>query len=47
MKMGGPYVNRSSDTYDIIYIDAFRSFYAVPWQLTTIEATTKNLWYAQ
>ena len=35
------YLNRSKDTYDIIYLDAFRSFYSVPWQLTTVEATKK------
>lgn len=38
---GRTYINRSKDTYDIIYLDAFRSFYSVPWQLTTIEATRK------
>ncbi len=36
---GRTYMNRSKDTYDIIYLDAFRSFYGVPWQLTTMEAT--------
>ncbi len=35
------YINRTKDTYDIIYLDAFRSFYAVPWQLTTLEATKR------
>jgi len=35
------YLNRTKDTYDIIYMDAFRSFYGVPWQLTTREATQK------
>lgn len=38
---GRMYVNRSRDTYDIIYLDAFQSFYAVPWQITTLEATKK------
>lgn len=38
---GRTFLNRSEDTYDIIYLDAFRSFYGVPWQLTTIEATRK------
>jgi MFS family permease len=38
---GRTFINRSQEKYDIIYIDAFRSFYAVPWQLTTIEATRK------
>lgn len=36
---GRTYLNRSKDTYDIIYLDAFQSFYGVPWQLTTVEAT--------
>ncbi|MEK7643177.1 MAG: fused MFS/spermidine synthase [Patescibacteria group bacterium] len=39
---GRTYLNRSQDKYDIIYLDAFRSFYGVPSQLTTIEAT-KNI----
>ncbi len=39
---GRTYLNRSRDTYDIIYLDAFQSFYGVPWQLTTIEAA-KNI----
>ncbi len=38
---GRTYVNRVEEKYDIIYLDAFRSFYAVPWQLSTIEATQK------
>jgi MFS family permease len=38
---GRTYINRTKDTYDIIYLDAFQSFYGVPWQLTTIEATKK------
>ncbi len=38
---GRTYLNRTKDTYDIIYLDAFRSFYGVPFQLTTIEATKK------
>jgi len=39
---GRTYLNRSKDKYDIIYLDAFQSFYGVPWQLTTVEAT-KNI----
>lgn len=39
---GRTYLNRSKEMYDIIYLDAFRSFYGVPWQLTTLEAT-KNI----
>lgn len=38
---GRTYINRSADTYDIIYLDAFRSFYSVPYQLTTKEAVEK------
>ena len=38
---GRTYLNRTKDKYDIVYLDAFRSFYSVPWQLTTIEATKK------
>ncbi|MDO8742231.1 MAG: fused MFS/spermidine synthase [bacterium] len=38
---GRTYLNHSTDTYDIIYLDAFQSFYGVPWQLTTAEATKK------
>ncbi len=38
---GRTYINRTKDTYDIIYIDAFRSFYVVPFQLTTQEAVHK------
>ncbi len=38
---GRTYLNHSKDTYDIIYLDAFRSFYGVPFQLATIEATKK------
>lgn len=40
---GRTYLNRSKDTYDIIYLDAFQSFYGVPWQLTTIEAAKEIL----
>ena len=39
---GRTYLNHSTNTYDIIYLDAFQSFYGAPWQLTTIEAT-KNI----
>jgi hypothetical protein len=35
------YINRSQDKYDIIYMDAFRSFFAVPWQLATVESIQK------
>jgi hypothetical protein len=40
-KDGRAYINRTTSTYDIIYLDAFQSFYGVPWQLTTIEAARK------
>jgi hypothetical protein len=38
---GRTYLNRTKDTYDIIYIDAFQSFYSVPFELTTIESYRK------
>jgi len=38
---GRTFINRANEKYDIVYLDAFRSFYSVPWQLTTIEATRK------
>lgn len=38
---GRTYINRTKNTYDIIYVDAFRSFYSVPFQLTTRESAQK------
>lgn len=38
---GRTFINDTKNKYDIIYVDAFRSFYAVPYQLTTIEAAQK------
>ncbi len=38
---GRTYFNRTKEKYDIIYLDAFRSFYGAPFQLTTLEATQK------
>lgn len=38
---GRAFINYTKNKYDIIYIDAFRSFYAVPYQLTTMEAAQK------
>lgn len=38
---GRTYINRTKDKYDIIYVDAFRSFYSVPFQLMTLEAAGK------
>ncbi len=35
------YYNRTIEKYDVIYTDAFRNFFAVPWQLSTVEATQK------
>lgn len=38
---GRTYINRTQSTYDIVYFDAFRSFYSVPFQLTTRESVQK------
>lgn len=38
---GRTYLNRTQETYDIIYVDAFRSFYSIPYQLTTQEAVRR------
>lgn len=38
---GRTFINATKEKYDIIYIDAFRSFYSVPFQLTTQEATRR------
>lgn len=38
---GRTYLNRTKDKYDIIYIDAFQSFYSVPFELTTVESYQK------
>lgn len=38
---GRTFLNYTKDKYDIIYVDAFRSFYAVPFQLSTSEAAQK------
>jgi len=35
---GRTYINRTDEKYGIVYIDAFRSFYSIPYQLTTLEA---------
>lgn len=35
---GRTFLNRATEKYDIIYFDAFRTFYAAPFQLTTKEA---------
>ncbi len=38
---GRTYINNTKSTYDIVYVDAFRSFYSVPFQLSTIESAQK------
>lgn len=39
---GRTYLNRTKEKYDIIYIDAFQSFYSVPFELATIESYRKT-----
>lgn len=36
---GRTYLNRNQKKYDAIFIDAFLSYYSIPFQLTTLEAT--------
>ena len=38
---GRAYINYTKNTYDIVYVDAFQSFYSVPFQLTTRESAQK------
>lgn len=38
---GRTFLNRNTKKYDVIFGDAFRSFYSIPYQLTTIEAVRK------
>lgn len=38
---GRTFLNQNKNEYDVIYGDAFASFYAVPFQLTTLEAVKK------
>lgn len=38
---GREFLNRNQKKYDVIYSDAFSSFYAIPYQLTTKEAVQK------
>jgi len=38
---GRTYINTTKEKYDIIYLDVFRNFYAIPFQLTTQEAVQK------
>jgi len=35
---GRVFINRTNNKYDAIYIDVFKSFYSLPYQLTTLEA---------
>jgi predicted membrane-bound spermidine synthase len=39
---GRTYLNRTKEKYDIIYFDAFQSFYSVPFQLVTLESYKKT-----
>lgn len=39
---GRTYLNKTEKKYDIIFGDAFTSFYSIPYQLTTIEAVAKT-----
>lgn len=36
------YLNRTKEKYDIIYFDAFQSFYSVPFELATVESYRKT-----
>ncbi len=38
---GRTYLNRTKNRYDVIYSDAFNSFYSIPYQLTTFEAVRR------
>lgn len=38
---GRMYLNRTQEKYDVIYGDAFNSYYSIPYQLATVEATQK------
>lgn len=38
---GRTFLNKTDKKYDVIFGDAFRSFYSVPYQLTTIESVEK------
>lgn len=42
---GRTYLNATQKKYDVIYMDAFRSFYSIPYHLTTQEAV-KNIYGA-
>jgi spermidine synthase len=36
------YLNKSTEKYDVIYGDAYKSLYTIPWHLTTKEAAEKT-----
>lgn len=38
---GRTYINTTKNKYDIVYVDAFKSFYSVPFQLSTKESAQK------
>lgn len=38
---GRTFLNRNTKKYDVIFGDAFRSFYSIPYQLSTVEAVRK------
>ncbi|HMK44718.1 MAG TPA: fused MFS/spermidine synthase [Dissulfurispiraceae bacterium] len=38
---GRTYLNRATEKYDVIFGDAFSSFYSVPYQLTTLETVRR------
>ncbi len=38
---GRTFLNQTQDKYDVIMVDALKSFYSVPYQLSTIEAIAK------
>jgi len=35
---GRTFLNKSEEKYDVVYLDAFKSLYSIPYQLTTIES---------
>lgn len=39
---GRTYINNTDKKYDVIFGDAFTSFYSIPYQLTTVEAVEKT-----
>ena len=38
---GRTFINRTDNSYDVIYGDAFRSLFELPWHLTTVESVKK------